>query len=218
LLFAAIGLFATAIGLLSWYVQSKYAASITEAGRIGLDVSSLKELFYYNLSHRYGEEVLTHYGLFAAMAGTTGDVFYETVRRLAVVYVLFAAYALYLGLVLQKPILKKIWVVYVVTNLFLLVGFSFFNSFLVSRYTLATALTILLLAPFAINRLLLRWPHVNVVKKAMIGFALFIATVVSLEGLDVSTNKRFVREGGEWMANNLPKDASIYSNSRIAIF
>ena len=33
-----------------------------------------------------------------------------------------------------------------------------------------------------------------------------------------STNKRFVREGGEWMANNLPKDSSIYSNSRIAIF
>ena len=218
LLGSAVGLFAAAVGLLSWYVQSKYSASIIEAGRAGLEVSSLKDLFYYNLSHRYGDEVLTPFGLFTALAGTTGDVFYETVRRLAVVYVLFAAYALYVGLVLEKPIMKKIWIVYVVTNLVLLVGFSLFNSFLVSRYTLATALTVLLLAPFAINRLLLRWPHVNWVKKALIGFALFIVTVVSLEGLDVSTNKRFVREGGEWMANNLPKDSSIYSNSRIAIF
>ena len=59
LLGSAVGLFAAAVGLLSWYVQSKYSASIIEAGRAGLEVSSLKDLFYYNLSHRYGDEVLT---------------------------------------------------------------------------------------------------------------------------------------------------------------
>ncbi len=218
LLWGAVGLFALAIALLGWYVQAKYASSIIAAQQSGLEIDSLKDLFFHNLNQRYGEQVLTGFGLVKVFAGTTGDVFYETVRRLAVVYALFAAYALYLGLVLQKPIVRKIWIVYLVTNLLLLVGFSLFNSFLVSRYTLASALTILLLAPFAIDRLLQRWPHVNVVKKVLIGLAFFIVSVVSLEGLDVSTNKRFVREGGEWMAQNLPADASIYSNSRIAIY
>ncbi len=218
LLGGAVGIFAIAASLLSWYVSNKYSASITVAAQSGLEINNLKDLFFHNLSDRYGDQVLTNFGFVTALFGTTGDVIYETIRRLAVVYFLLAAYALYLGLVLQKPIIRKIWLVYLVTNLVLLIGFSLFNSFLVSRYTMATALTVLLLAPFAIDRLIRRWPKVSLIKKVLIGLAFFIISAVSLEGLDVRTNKMVVREGGEWMANKLHADAKIYSNSRIAMY
>ena len=207
-----------ALGALSWYVQNKYTATLIAAGHAGLNITSLSDLFFHNLSQRYGDGALTSHGFVNVILGTTGDVVYETLRRLAVVYFVFAVYAIYLGLVLKSPITRRIWAVYLVTNLCLLIGFSLFNSFLVSRYTMATALTLLLCAPFAIDHLLRRWPEVKWFQKAVIGLAFLVVSVVSIEGLDVSTNKRFVRTGGEWIAQNLPPNASLYSNSRLLIY
>lgn len=211
-------LLVVALAVLSWYIQTKYSATLIAAHQAGLKITSLTDLFFHNIGQRYGEDALTSLGFINVILGTTGDVVYETVRRLAVVYFLFAVYAIYVGLVLKNPLIRRIWAVYLITNLCLLIGFSLFNSFLVSRYTMATALTLLLCTPFAIDHLLRRWPDVRWAQKTVIGLAFFVVTVVSIEGLDVSTNKRFVRTGGEWIAANLPADSEVYSNSRQLIY
>ena len=93
-------------------------------------------------------------GFFRVIGGSFGDIVFELVRRLAVVYFIFAIYAWFKGIAFNNAIVRKIWLIYFLTNLLLLFSFGIFNSFLVSRYTLASVLTLLLLAPIAIDTML----------------------------------------------------------------
>ncbi|MEO0367832.1 MAG: hypothetical protein AAF197_03495 [Pseudomonadota bacterium] len=211
-------LLGSSLAALSWYIHSKYATSIEVAEMAGLKIGSLTDLFYHNLSQRYGKDIMSLQGVFAVVVGNIGDVSYEVLRRLAVVYFVFAMIAIAIGLVLKEKLTRQIWLIYLVVNLLLLIGYSVFNSFLVSRYTMATALTVLLLAPFTIHHLLVNWHTAGIVKKTITALSFLILILVSIEGLDVRTNKLHQKEAGEWISENLPSDSRIYSNNRIVMY
>jgi len=206
------------IALLFWYINDKYMDSVEVAKATGENIQGLSDLFFANIQERLGQ---TEPGLmsFAGLLGeNTMDVAYELTRRMAFFYALFAAFAYFKGYALNRPLIRKIWLIYLIGNLIMLIGFSLFNNFLVSRYTMATALTLLILAPFAIDRLITiagksSWP-----RKLAIWSALAIVSLVSIEGLNVRTKKMYVKQAGEWLDENAARDARIYSNNKLAVY
>lgn len=206
------------MALLAWYVNDKYAAIIEAAQKSGKDIHNVFDLFIANTKAQLGGEQLswTNYaGIFAANVGIVG---YELVRRMAVFYFLFALYAYWNNSGFTSRFAKRIWIVYVATNFAVLVCFSVYNNFLVSRYTMATALTLLILAPFVIDRLISNFSHASLGKKIASALVLGLLAIASLEGLDVSTKKLHIKEAATWLQSELPSDDSYFSNDRLMVY
>ena len=202
------------VATIFWYVNDKYTDSVAA----NQSINSLWDFFAANIQMRLGGEPLTAITFTGLLIDNSSDVFYELVRRMAIFYFLFAIYAYLHRLVLQEDLPRKIWLIYLLTNVFMLIAFSLSNNFIVSRYTMATALTLLILAPFALDKLLTVFGSSGLKLKLSIGLVLSLLAVVSLEGLNVRTNKEFIKTGGIWMKYNLPADAKIYSNNKLAIY
>lgn len=83
---------------------------------------------------------------------------------------------------------------------------------------MATALTLLIFAPFTIDYILSSFEKSNLIKKLGFSTLLILLVLVSLEGLDVRTNKRHVKEAGAWVAKNLLYYSRVYSNDKIAMY
>ena len=207
-----------AAGLLYWYINDKYMDSVEVAILSGQNIHGLWDFFIDNLKDSVGEQDVTVLSFFGLLGRNSAEVFYELVRRMAVFYFLFAAYTYFKKLTLHNDLQRRIWQVFLFTNLLMLLSFSVFNNFFVSRYTMASALTLLILAPFAINHIFDYFQQAQLKLKLASGFAIVVLLLASLEGLNVTTNKYFVKQAGVWMNQNLPKDATIYSNNKLAIY
>ena len=216
--FLSIALIGASMGLLYWYINDKYMDSVEVARLSGQNIHGLWDFFSDNLKSAVGGKDLTIMSFFGLLARNSGEVFYELVRRMAVFYFLFAVYAYVKKLTLQNDLQRKIWQIFLFTNLAMLLGFSLFNNFFVSRYTLASALTLLILAPFAINHVFNYFQEAQMKLKLASGFAIAVLLLASLEGLNVTTNKYFVKQAGIWVKQNLPKDATIYSNNKLPVY
>jgi hypothetical protein len=208
----------SSMALLFWYVNDKYMASVEMAKNAGQDIQGLSDLFLANIQNGLDQDRLSLLGLIGLMLTNIGDVSYELIRRMAVFFAVFSVYAFLKLPVLRAPLPRKIWLIYLATNLLMLLGFNLFNSFLVSRYTMASALTLLILAPFTIDHLIILAKNGKTQEKLGTWFALAVLVLVSLEGLNVKTDKGFIRETGQWIDRNLPKDARIYTNNKLLAY
>lgn len=204
--------------LLYWYINDKYTDSVEVARLAGKNINSIYDLFIANIQTRLGDRPLTLFNFSSLIFSSVGDVSKELIRRMAIFYLIFAIYAYVKKLAMRDKLQRKIWLCYIAINLVLLCGFSFSNSFFVSRYTMATVLTLLILAPFTIDQLLRSLSHNQLFKKSAICFLFLLLTLVSIEGLDVRTNKLFVKDAGLWVKENLQDKARIYSNDKIAMY
>lgn len=221
ILMLLISVLATAcIALFWWYANEKYAATIAYAQSNGENINNLWDLFFANTASENNQSFT--FGIFIQQSlNNMGTVAYELARRMAVVYLIFSIVAYTKNLVLEKGAQTQVWLCYVFINLLILVGFSFFNNFLVSRYTLATAITLLLLSPFAINRLIEYLTasngaaKSNAVKKASLVFFTLILLAISFERLNIETDKLPRKEAGLWLAKNVSPDAKIFSTDKI---
>jgi len=211
-----ISLFASScIALFWWYANDKYAATIAYAQGNGENINNLWDLFFANTGSENNRPFT--FGVFVQLSlNNMGTVAYELARRMAVIYLIFTVVAYARKLVLVDSAQKQVWLCYVFINLLILLGFSFFNNFLVSRYTLVTAITLLLLSPFAINQLLkyLTTPS-TLVKKASLLFLTLILLGISLERLNIETDKLPRKNAGLWLAENVAPDAKIFSTDKI---
>lgn len=204
--------------LLYWYISDKYMDSIKVAQLAGKEIHSLYDLFAANIQKRLGNEALTPFNLVSLVLSSFGEVSKELIRRMAIFYLIFALYAYIKKLAMPDSLQRKIWLIYVVVNLILLCGFSFSNSFFVSRYTMATALTLLIFAPFTINQIFVAISTSRPIKKVALSTLLLLLTLVSVEGLDVRTNKHYIKSAGLWIKNNVNDKAKVYSNDKIAMY
>jgi len=204
--------------LVIWYINDKYAAMIEVAQAQGKDIKTVIDLFLANIKTTLGGDELTPTSYAGVLATNMGDVAYELIRRMAVFYFLFAAYAYIKGIGFSSRLMRRIWVVYVVTNFLMLIGFSLFNNFLVSRYTMATALTLLILCPFVIDQLLRAFKNTSLLKRVASIVSIGIVIAASAEGLDVYTKKKHIKQAGLWLKSELPEGASYYSNNRIMFY
>jgi len=199
-------------------VNDKYSDSVEVAKLAGQNIKNLTDLFAANIQNRLGDQTLTFTSLIGLLITNTGDVTYELIRRMAILYFLFVIYAYVKRLALTDKLQHRIWQIYVATNLLMLVAFSLSNNFIVSRYTLASVLTLLILAPFAIDKLLIISRTTSLKNKFVIGVIFIVLAGVSIEGLNVGTNKVFVKTTGNWINENLATDAALYSNNKLVIY
>lgn len=211
----SIGLVLLSTTLLLWYVKDKYAPMIEVAQASGKNINNIFELFIANTQDKLGGKELTVANYSIVIAQNIGGVLYELIRRMAVFYFLFAIYAYVYNIGFKSSLIKRIWLVYVLSNLCLLIVFSLYNNFLASRYAMASALTLLLLAPFVIDQLINTFKDYRISKKAVSVFILSLLAISSIEGLDVWTKKNHIKIAGLWVKAHLPKEAKIYSNDRL---
>lgn len=203
--------------IISWYLNDKYQANIQIAQEAGKDIHSVFDLFMANINEQFDTTKGGAWAYLTSIGHKVLDVVYELIRRMAVFYFFLGVVAYWLGLGLSTRLHKKVWLVYLFTNLAMLIGFSFTNNLVVGRYTMATALTILLLAPFAIDRVIDALKSTKLPAKIGAGLLLFALTYASADGLNVQTKKSHFLEAGRWLHENLPADASLFSNDRLVI-
>lgn len=93
-----------------------------------------------------------------------------------------------------------------------------------SRYELASVLTLLILAPFGINALLFKKTNKSAQnanmpdKKTFVFIIIFILVAISFEGLNVKSNKPHIKQAGFWIGDNIAKTDSVFSNNKLAIY
>jgi len=206
------------IGLSIWYITDKYTGLIKLAQASGKNVQNVLDLFLMNTQEKLGGEEGSFWSYSAIIASDLTNVIYELVRRMAVFYFFFALYAYVKNIGFKNKLIKRVWLVYVLSNIFLLAAYSLYNNFLVSRYTMASALTLLLLSPFVIERMIYGFSQFNIAKRGAVILAIFLLTATSVEGLDVRTKKSHIKEAGLWIKNQLPDDARIFSNDPLVMY
>ena len=206
------------LGLSYWYITDKYSPMIEMAQAAGQDIHNIFDLFISSTKQKLGGEELTSWNYLGVIASSVVNVSYELIRRMAVFYFLFAIYAYIKNIGFEHKLNKRVWQVYVATNVGVLLVFSLYNNFLVSRYTMATALTLLIVAPFVIAKILSTFSNFSLIKRSAGMLAIGLITFASLEGLAISTKKGHVKNTGLWINANLPTGASIYSNDPLIVY
>ncbi len=206
------------VSLTIWYITDKYAGLIEIARASGKDVHNVIDLFLLNTRDKLGGGQLTTLSYLGVIFSDLGNVVYELLRRMSAFYFFFALWAYIKNIGFKNTLIKRVWLVYVLSNVCLLVAYSLYNSFLVSRYTMASALTLLLLSPFVIDRMLNGFKSFNFAKRAVAVFVILLLTVTSVEGLDVRTKKSHIKEAGLWLKQQLPDDSRIFSNDPLIIY
>jgi len=99
----------------------------------------------------------------------------------------------------------------------MLIGFSISNNLTVSRYTLATCLTLLLLAPFAFDYFLRQLTQFSKPQRVGVYVLIGLSALVSIKDLDVRSKKTHMIAAGDWLHQNLPAGARLFSNERIIV-
>ncbi len=213
----SIGILLASITVIAWYLQDKYYPSVIEAQHAGREISNVFDLLVGNMLEQvdHGKGGVMAY--LTPLFSTTGNVIYDLIRRMAVIYFFVGIVAYYYGLGLPSPLIKRIWLVYLASNLVMLIGFGLANNLTVSRYTLATGLTILLLVPSALYYCWLQIPNYSRTRKITTYMLFVLIALVSVKSLYVSNNKNHLVTAGEWMDANLPSQASLFSNDRIVV-
>jgi hypothetical protein len=218
IMFLSAALVIVSTGLTIWYVTDKYAGLIEIARASGKDVHNVIDLFLLNNEDKLGGTELTTWSYIGVIFSNISNVTYELIRRMAVFYFFFALYAYFNNIGFKNQLIKRVWLVYVLCNVCLLIVYSLYNNFLVSRYAMASALTLLLLSPFVIDRMLNGFRDFNLAKRGIAVFVIFLLAITSVEGLDVRTKKNNIKQAGLWIKQQLPDDASIFSNDPLVIY
>jgi len=147
---------------------------------------------------------------------------YELARSLGVVFAALVACAVYRSDGFPRRALQPWWGIAAAVQGLLVFQFLFSKLFLSERYAVALALTLLAIVPFCLQRLWRHWRHTRQHAPgraswpaALLGVLLLIQTV---EGLDIATGKRHIREAGLWLRGNAEPGSTLYSNDRILVY
>jgi len=142
----------------------------------------------------------------------------ELVRSLGVIFSGLTAYALirYTGM-FPRNLRTWWWIIGGIQGLPVF-QFAFSNFFLADRYTVGLALTLLVAVPFCADGLWKRW-RTSGRRVPWQGPALAVLLAVeAVDGMDVTTDKQYLKKAGLWLRQNVGKQDTIYSNSRILVY
>ncbi len=139
----------------------------------------------------------------------------NVINNVSLIYAGLIAYAWWKRLVRVPRFQRMVLWGFVILNL--IVTFVFFveNMFLSKRYLIALSLILMMWLPFALDDLLRRFRLYFTVQKIYGLFPVVIALVIisSLGGIfDFGYSKTYIRNAGEWLAQNAPESSAIYSN------
>jgi len=133
---------------------------------------------------------------------------YSVINNVSWVFAVLAIFAI------KKHLLQKstivIWT-YLIVNVFITFLFLTDAMFLSKRYLLALSLILMLYVPFALYDLMQRkW----IFKCILV--VILISTIGSL--FNVGHSKRYIRDAGEWLRQNVPAYTTLYSNDRLLMY
>jgi hypothetical protein len=168
------------------------SAHVFSQGVLPLDsLSEARLVFFLALLMWYGVKIMTNLSwVYSALAG------YALWRRIpplsrAASWVLFS---------------------YLIVNLIITGVFLAEHLFLSKRYLVALSLVLMLWVPFAIDRLWTQWQARSISTWAIPTLALWIL-ITSLGGIfEFGYSKAYMRQAGDWLAENVPANAVLYSN------
>jgi predicted membrane-bound mannosyltransferase len=141
---------------------------------------------------------------------------FEVIRRMAIVFFIFAVVAWLNGWpknANHRFAIKSL----AYFNIAILCVFSLISGMAISRYTMALVLTLLLLAPFSLNSLIASSPRNLALKISKIS-VLIILVLICLHGLNRPTDKHYLKQAGQWIANQSQAHESTMSNNRVVQF
>lgn len=135
----------------------------------------------------------------------------SVVGNLSWIYALLVLYAMGSRTVILRSTAPIILYWYAGVNVLVTAGFLAEHFFLSKRYLIALSLVFMLWVPFALNDIIRKWPSPR--HRAILAVAAGLIVISSLGGVfNFGYSKTYVRDAGHWMAQNIPANASIYSN------
>jgi hypothetical protein len=108
---------------------------------------------------------------------------------------------------------KAAWVIggYLVINMAVTVGFFLEHLFLSKRYLIALTLVLMLLVPFALDHLISQWNNLR--HRVLLLIAALFMFISAMGGIfDFGYSKSYVHQAGNWLADNVPANATLYAN------
>lgn len=137
----------------------------------------------------------------------------ESLGRITLLHLLLAAYALRIKAVLTEKKVFVLWASFVVANIVILTAALFQNQFLQGRFVIPLALTVLLLAPFALQRI----RELARAKTKWAGPVFFLCLVI-IVGMGVpkltrATDKTYLRKAGLWIQERVHANQLVSSNN-----
>lgn len=141
--------------------------------------------------------------------------FVKIITNLSVIYSLLVVYA-WIKLSLQKAEFARLVLFsYVAVNVLITLVFLGENMFLSKRYVLALTLTLMIWVPFVLNHLLAQWQA----RKWPVLLVFFCILLTALGGVfEFGYSKKYIYEAGLWLKNNVPENATLYSNDFQVMF
>jgi hypothetical protein len=134
---------------------------------------------------------------------------YSVIMNLTVLYSVLVIYAWCKKCLITDKSNRMVLWSYVIVNIFITGLFLAENMFLSKRYLLALSLMLMLWVPFALESLIVQWRH----KKVLLGLLFILMIASSLSGVfNFGYSKQYIRDAGEWVYQNVPKDANVYVN------
>lgn len=136
---------------------------------------------------------------------------WNIITNLSWVASLLLVYAVCAGVISSfKPSGRLALFGYLIVNLLIAAPFFAERMFFSKRYLIALVLVLLLILPFALDRLISS-PHV---RNRMAGYVAMALLFISTLGVvfHLSASKNYIRAAGAWMASNIPDKAALYTN------
>lgn len=129
----------------------------------------------------------------------------SVLSNVSLIFALLVIYAWSKKLVKSNPVLWG----YLIINLVITVSFLAEHLFLSKRYVIGLSLVLMLWVPFALNDLLMQWR----LRRLPLAFATLFVLVSAFGGiLDFGYSKRYIHDAGDWLAVNVPQQATLYSD------
>jgi 4-amino-4-deoxy-L-arabinose transferase-like glycosyltransferase len=157
------------------------------------------------------------YAMLVLFWSAASIVFLELLHTLHYLYFILWLVAWRSGVLFPEARLYPAWRFLVLISLPALFGFVMLQWFLTSRYATPVAVLLLLATPFLLACWLKKLSS-HRAQKALFGFLLVLIVMSGVKSLDMTTQKHYLREAANWMNENLPADASVYTNDRILAY
>jgi hypothetical protein len=116
--------------------------------------------------------------------------------------------------------LDRLWFSVIGMHLVILAIFASIMLFLAPRYPLALCMTVLLIAPFVLEKLIfsLNWRELSIARRSAIILLLLWGVGESISGLDNATRAESVKASGVWLVQHAVETGSLVTNDRRIAF
>lgn len=141
----------------------------------------------------------------------------QTIVSLGIVSAGLVVYALVRGGALVDGDTRIWWWTLIAAQGLLIIGFAFSNFFLADRYCVALAITLLIAVPLLLDNLWSSLRRSDGRHKVWVPVIAVLLLIEAAEGLDVSTDKQYLRDAGLWLRANAPPQSTIYANNQILL-